>query len=438
MKSYAGAILKLVEKKLWLKVIVSMILGLIIGIIINLFKEHISSENLLATANWLSFPGKLFIKLVQMIMIALIISSIITGIAGSTSEQLKTVGLKSVLYFVMTTTVAVIIGSFLTYLIAPGSYMPKGGFQGEIAVDNVMMNTTSFSFQNIPDLFLTLIPENPLESMLTGDMLSIVIFSIIIGIAIIQLDKGTSTSVVRLMEAMQKISMNIVNFAMKIVPYAVFGIMASLIITIGGDSLKGLGVYVATVLIGLLALVIFYLCIVAFVTRTNPFTFLANIKDAVLLAFSTTSSAAVMPLSLKVAKEKLKVRKNVSDIIIPLGTTINMDGTALYQCVSFIFVTQVYGLEMGFPLLMLSLVTIILASIGTPAVPGAGIIVLASVLQNAGLPAEGIMVIVGMERILGMFRSAVNVMGDLTACMVFNTITDAPVPDLELQTSDTI
>ncbi len=316
--------------------------------------------------------------------------------------------------------------------------MPKGGFQGETSVDALMINQTSFSFQNIPDLFLTLIPENPLESMLTGDMLSIVIFSIIIGIAIIQLDKGTSTSVVRLMEATQKISMNIVNFAMKIVPYAVLGIMASLIITIGGDSLKGLGIYVATVLIGLLTLVLFYLLIVSMITKTSPFKFLANFKDPVLLAFSTTSLAAVMPLSLKVAEEKLKVRKNVSDIIIPLGPTINMNGTALYQCVSFIFVTQVYGLEMGFPILMLSLVTIILASIGTPAVPGAGIIVLASVLQNAGLPAEGIMIIVGMERILGMFRSAVNVMGDLTACMVFNTITDAPVTDLELQSSDSI
>jgi len=418
---YTDGFKRLIETKLWFKVLIAMLLGILLGIALNLNKGSWAASTTTTLANWLSFPGKLFIKLVQMVMVALIVSSIISGITGSNTEELKQVGLKSLLYFVLTTAVAVVIGSVLTYLIAPGNYMPRGGFKGELSADS-NLNSPGVELQNLPDMFLTLVPDNPLKAMLTGDMLSIVIFSIIIGIAIIQLDKEIAGPLVRAMHSIQKLCMNIVNMAMRIVPYAVFGIMASLIITIGGDSLKGLGVYGLTVLAGLFILAIFYLGIILFYTKTNPFAFLSKIKDAILLAFSTTSSAAVMPLSLKISEEKLNVRPNVGNIIVPLGATINMDGTALYQCVSFIFITQVYGVEMTYPMLLLSLITIILASIGTPAVPGAGIIILASVLKGAGLPAEGLMVIIGMERILGMFRAAINVMGDLTACMVFNKL----------------
>ena len=420
MLLYAENLRKFVESKLWAKVLIGMLIGIIFGILLNSLKEGISEVSILTIANWLSFPGKLFIKLVQMIMIALIVSSVITGIAGSTGEQLKTIGLKSLVYFVFTTAVSVVIGLILSYAIAPGQYMPKG-FHGQAAT--TQPDISSFSLRTLPDLFLNLIPENPLQAMITGDMLSIVVFSIIIGIAIIHLDAEASGSVIRVMNATQKICMSIVNMAMQIVPFAVTGIMAGLIITIGQDSLQGLGIYVLTVLTGLLLMAFFYLGIVFVVTKASPLLFVVKIKDAILLAFSTTSSAAVMPLSLKIAEEKLKVRPNVSNIIIPLGTTINMDGTALYQCVSFIFIAQVYGIALNLPSLLLSLITIILASISTPAVPGAGIIVLASVLKSAGLPPEGLMVIVGMERILGMFRSAVNVMGDLTACLVFDKIT---------------
>jgi len=154
--------------------------------------------------------------------------------------------------------------------------------------------------------------------------------------------------------------------------------------------------------------------------KTNPMHFLKKIRDVQLLAFSTTSSAAVMPLSLQTAEEELKVDKTISNFIIPIGATVNMDGTALYQTITTLFIAQAYGLEMSLLNIIVVIVTIVAASIGTPAIPGGGVVILASVLGSVGIPAEGIIIIIGVERLLGMFRTAVNVTGDLTACMVFN------------------
>lgn len=206
---------------------------------------------------------------------------------------------------------------------------------------------------------------------------------------------------------------------MRLVPYAVFGLIAQLVMSVGMSSLSGIGMYVITVLIGLLILLVMYMMIVAFIGRRNPITFLKEIRDVQLLAFSTTSSAAVMPLSIKTAQNKLGISKSISNFLIPVGATINMDGTALYQCISTVFIAQVYDLELSLASLLVIILTIVAASIGTPSIPGGGVVILASVLQGAGIPAEGIILIIGVDRILGMFRTAVNVTGDLTACIVF-------------------
>lgn len=173
------------------------------------------------------------------------------------------------------------------------------------------------------------------------------------------------------------------------------------------------------VLIGLLILMIFYMLVVLFVVKQNPIKFLQAIKEPQLLAFSTASSAAVMPVTMKTATEKLKVSSNISDFVIPIGATINMDGTALFQCVTTLFMAQAYGIELTVVNLVLITATVVAASIGTPAIPGGGVIILASVLQSAGIPIDGLIVIIGIDRILGMFRTVVNVTGDLTACLVF-------------------
>ena len=214
--------------------------------------------------------------------------------------------------------------------------------------------------------------------------------------------------------------MIVVKGAMRLVPLAVFGMMAQLSSSLGLASLAGVGMYVLTVGLGLALLLGLYLGLVRVLGKQSPGRFLQKIREVQLLAFSTTSSAAVMPLSMKVAEEKLNVQPSISGFLIPIGSTINMDGTALYQCVSAVFLAQVYGIELGLAGMLLMLITIVAASIGTPSIPGGGVVVMAAILQGIGVPAEGIVLIIGVERILGMFRTAINVTGDLAACTVFD------------------
>jgi Na+/H+-dicarboxylate symporter len=196
--------------------------------------------------------------------------------------------------------------------------------------------------------------------------------------------------------------------------------MAALLSITSPEIFLGLGYYMVTVTLGLIVLLLFYLVLVFVFAKKNPFKFLQAIRDPQLLAFSAASSAAVMPLSMKTADEKLGVSSNISDFVIPVGATINMDGTALFQCVTTLFMAQAYGIELSIISLLLITFTVVTASIGTPAIPGGGVIILASVLQSAGIPIDGLIVIIGIDRVLGMFRTAVNVTGDLTACIIFD------------------
>ncbi len=214
--------------------------------------------------------------------------------------------------------------------------------------------------------------------------------------------------------------MTIVKWSMLLAPVAVFGLLAKFTARVGIDALIGMAVYVGTVLLGLLIILCIYLIIVFFASRQSPWRFLAGIRDVILVAFSTSSSAAVMPLSIKTAEEKLGVRPSISQFVIPLGATINMNGTALYQGVATVFLAQVFGLELGFGALLLIIVTVVAASIGTPATPGVGIVILALVLNSVGIPTSGIALIIGVDRILDMSRTAINVTGDLVACKVMD------------------
>ena len=411
---------RLIKNRLWLKVIVGLILGAVLGIVINPSTGFISENFSLSFASWLDLPGQIFMRLVQMVMIPLIFASIISGIVGNTSENLKTFGLRLLLYFVFTTIIAISIGLFVTLILKPGLYIFKlGGFpnSGERLIKTTEQTSLT---ENIPNTISSLIPNNPLESILMGEMLGVVIFTIIIGVAITQLKNDTVRPIVRFIEAIQKICMIVVSWAMMLVPYAVFGLIAALVSRTSIEIFLGLGYYILVVILGLLLLMIFYLIMVFAFTRENPFKFLSLIREPQLLAFSTASSAAVMPVSMKTADEKLGVSSNISDFVIPIGATINMDGTALFQCVTTLFMAQAYGIDLTMLNLVLITTTVVAASIGTPAIPGGGVIILASVLQSAGIPTDGLIIIIGIDRILGMFRTAVNVTGDLTASVIFN------------------
>ena len=207
---------------------------------------------------------------------------------------------------------------------------------------------------------------------------------------------------------------------MKLAPIAVFGLMCQVTSKVGIETIMGLSMFMFTVLLGLLSVVTVYCFLLLFVAKVNLKKFFFDAKDVLLLAFSVASSAAVMPLTLKTAEERMNINTEVSRFIIPIGVSLNMDGTAVFQAIATLFLAQVYGIQLDMVSILLVIITTILASIGTPSAPGAGVIVLGSVLSTIGIPITAIALIIGVDRLLGMFRTSVNVMGDLVTCNVFN------------------
>jgi Na+/H+-dicarboxylate symporter len=242
----------------------------------------------------------------------------------------------------------------------------------------------------------------------------------VVGVALVMMAPQQSKPMLDLLGSLQEVCMTVVKWAMWLAPYAVFGLIAQLTAKLGLDALLGMAVYVGTVLASLLLMLIVYLIIIFLVARQRPLAFLMAVRDVLLLAFSTSSSAAVMPLSIKTAEDKLGVRPSVSQFVIPLGATINMNGTALYQGVAAIFLAQIFGVDIGAGGMVLIVLTAVGASIGAPATPGVGIVILSMVLASVGIPASGIALIMGVDRILDMSRTAINVCGDLVAAKLMD------------------
>jgi Na+/H+-dicarboxylate symporter len=413
----------LVKGRLWLKVLIGMAAGIGTGIILGTPVNLVDGKTASAIGNWVALPGQIFLTLIQMIVVPLVFASVIRGLAASEDmDQLKRLGSRLVVYFIFTTAIAISIGLFTATVIQPGKYVDATHTTTESAetidVDQLQPGDSA----SIPELIVEILPENPLVSMVEKEMLQVVLFAVILGMALIAMDPEKSKLMLELLGALQEICMTVVRWAMVLAPFAVFGLMARITIKIGLDALLGMAAYVGTVLLGLLGLLVFYLLLVTFIGRKNPWDFLKKIRDVQLLAFSTSSSAAVMPLSMKTAEEKLKIRPSIAQFLIPFGATINMDGTALYQGVATVFLAQVYGIDLGMTALLLIIVTAVGASIGTPATPGVGIVILATVLRSAGIPASGVALIIGVDRILDMSRTTLNVTGDLTACAVMDRI----------------
>ena len=269
-------------------------------------------------------------------------------------------------------------------------------------------------------MIVSILPANPLGSMVETEMLQVVLFGLIVGAAVVGMAPERARPLLELMDSIQEVCMTVVKWCMKIAPIAVFGLLAQITAKVGIDVLGGLTIYMGTVLAGLVCLLAFYCLLVSTAGRYSPLSFLSKIRETQLLAFSTSSSAATMPYSLETAQEKLGVRKSVAQFLIPLGATVNMDGTALYQGVATVFLAQVFGVQLGMTELVLVVVTAVAASIGAPSTPGVGIVILAMVLQSVGIPEAGIALIIGVDRILDMSRTSVNVTGDLTACLLMD------------------
>ena len=415
---------RFVQKRLWLRVIIAMVAGILLGAYFATKPEWIEANTLESVVNWIAFPGNLFIRIVQMIMIPLMFSSVVQGIAGGGSaDYLKKSGPKLLIYYMMTTTTVLILAVILASIMTPGDYMDAGNLiTPDMAIDPEAANQTqsATSFGTIPNMIIDLLPANPLAALVSGDMLSIVIFAVIIGVSLANIPSDTAVPLLKVLYSVQEITMAITQWAMKIVPLAVFGLMCQVTSQVGIGTIMGLSMFMLTVIIGLFLVVIVYSCILLFVVRVNLKKIFIDARDTLLLAFSVASAAAVMPLTLNTAEEKMGIHPSVRRFIIPVGVSLNMDGTAVFQAIASLFIAQVYGLEQDLATIMIIIITTILASIGTPSAPGAGVIVLGSVLGTIGIPMTAIALIIGVDRLLGMFRTSVNVMGDLVTCNVFN------------------
>jgi len=411
----------LIRTRLWAQILIAMVLGVGVGLALSPTGGALVEATTANTiAAWLALPGRLFLALIQMVVVPLVLTSIILGIAsGGNSDFLRRIGTRIAPYFVTTTIVAVVIGGSLALWIQPGQYVEQAVAETSQSAPEL----PAVSAQEptaLPDRIVEIVPANPTSAILQRSMFQIVVLAILMAIALVSIKAERAKPLLDLCVSLQDVSMKVVSWAMVLAPAAVFGLLAQISVQAGVDALLGMSAYMGTVLLGLLLLLVFYLVIVAVLARRNPITFLGKIRDVQLLAFSTSSSAAVMPLSMKTAEESLDVSKPVSQFVIPLGATVNMDGTALYQVIAAVFLTQVYAIDLTLGQLTLLAATTVGASIGAPSTPGVGIVILATIVQGIGVPPEGVALILGVDRILDMTRTAVNVSGDLTASVVMD------------------
>lgn len=413
-------------KNLWLQVVLSLIVGLAVGLILgDDAGVGLDDDTLDTLTSYLKIPANIFLSIIQMIIVPLIFASIVVAITNlGAKDKLKTLGLGIGVYFVITTTIAILVAVFLASVISPGSILDLTALQEshDLSDDDLQIKD-GFSLDDIPSIIPNIIPSNPIFSYLEGQMFSILVMALIVGLSMAVLPKESIKPVLDLLESIQKITLYILMFSMKIVPFAVFGLIVGMVATVGIGTMVGLGVYMGTVVLGLGVMLLVYMLILKFVAKRPILSTFAKFRNPQTLAFSTASSMATMPVTLKTAEDDLKIDPEVSKFVIPLGTTVNMDGTALYQVIAVFFLAQLFSIELSLLAMLVIIVTSLLASIGTPAVPGAGVIVLSTILVTVGIPPVGILLLISVDRILDMIRTMVNVTGDLTASCVFDKIT---------------
>jgi Na+/H+-dicarboxylate symporter len=427
LKHLSDNLYGLVRSQLWAKVILGMVLGVGVGVLLGPTAGLVEPQTAETISAWLVFPGNIFLTIIQMIVVPLILASVVRGIAASGSmEQLRSTGLRLVAYFLCTTTVAIGIGIAAVSLVQPGTFVDNSEFRGASTSELEENLNDAVDIAELPSQVVSILPANPFSAAVEMNMLQIVLFSIILGLALVSLPTDQAKPLLQLLGSLQSVVMQVVSWVMRLAPYAVFGFIAQVTLQTGLETLLGIGVYVLTILGALAALIVFYLLVVLFVGRMNPLRFLRAVRPVQLLAFSTNSSVAVMPYTMKTAEEELGVRPSTAQFVIPIGATVNMDGTALFHGAATLFLTQVYGIEVGIGLLLTLMATAIGASIGTPATPGVGIIILSVVLTSVGIPLEGIALLVGVDRILELFRTATNVTGDLVASVVIDRFVSSP------------
>ncbi|WP_158291609.1 dicarboxylate/amino acid:cation symporter [Marinicauda algicola] len=416
------------KARLWAQVLAGLMLGVLTGIALGPDVGLVGEDLAETLGEWLALPGQIFLALIKMVLMPLVASSIVLGLAAGAADpaKLRAVGAKFALFVIATTVAAATLGAGLALLFRPGQLVDLSPVPvprlapgpADTALDGDPFEGLA---GEVPGLLVGLVPQNPLAAAVGNEMLAVVIFSIFLGLAYVASpNKHKLVPLVGVLEALLEVSMTVVKWAMYLTPYAVFGLTAQLLARLGVQSLLALAAYVGTVLAGLAILLALYLVLAAVFGRISPLRMQRAIGEAQLLAFSTSSSAAVMPLSIETAVERLRVPSSVASFLIPLAATVNMAGTALYQAAAVVFVAQVAGVALAIPEITFIVVTLVAASIGAPGAPGVSIAILSSLILSFGIPEYGLVFVLGVDRFLDMARTAVNVTGDLTAARILS------------------
>ena len=404
-----------------------ILIGMLLGIVFGFIMLQVQGGAAFITA-WVKPLGTIFVKLLKLIAVPLILASLIKGISDLKDiSKFASIGIKTIVIYVLTTVIAISIGLTLVNILNPGdgvsdatisklteTYANNSSVQGKIA------EATRQQQSGPLDFVVDMIPENAFSALSNNKlMLQVIFLAIFLGISLLLIGEKSAKPLKDVFDSLNDVVLKMVDLIMLTAPYAVFALLANVVVSSGDpELLYALLFYALVVVGGLLLMVCFYLIVVAVVIKKNPFWFLKQISPAQLLAFSTSSSAATLPVTMERVEEHVGVDKEVSSFVLPVGATINMDGTSLYQAVAAVFIAQALNFDLTFTDQLMIVLTALLASIGSAAVPGAGMVMLVIVLESVGFPADklaiGLALIFAVDRPLDMCRTVINVTGDAT------------------------
>ncbi len=407
---------------LYAKILIGMLAGVLIGIAALTFQQTGFVNN------WVRPWGQVFIRLLQLIAVPLVFVSLVKGVIGlSDIGKFSRIGIRTIILYLLTTAFAVTVGMSLGLVVRPGQFVDrqtvvsmqenyKSVVAQKKAEADTMKNSGPLSFleEVVPDNFVAATSDN-------RKMLQVIFFAVLFGIAALCIERAKIAPVEQLFDSLYHILLKVIDFVILFAPYGVTALMAGLVIDFSGNlSMFGaLAVYAITVVSGLLFLIsVFYPTLIYLFTKMKPNFFIKTMYPVQLFAFTTSSSAATLPLNLETTENKLGVSNEVTSFVLPVGATINMDGTSCYQAIAVLFIAQVIGIDLTLMQLFTILLMTIISSIGTPSIPGGSYVILTMVLASVGIPPEGLALILGIDRPLDMLRTAVNVTGDATVAAI--------------------
>ena len=403
------------------KILLGMAMGVLVAILLIQFPFGKSFA-----LNWIKPFGNIFINALKVIAVPLILASLIKGVTDLKDiSKLSKMGFKTIGIYLLTTVVAVSIGLVMVNILQPGDFLEQTtkqellkNFESE-AQSKIEMAETQKS-QSPLKAIEDIVPSNIVKAASdNGNMLQVIFFAILMGIGLILIPQEKAKPLIDFFDSLNELILKIIDLIMKVAPFGVFALMTALVVESPSvDLFKALGIYALTVILGLAVIILFYLLLVYVFTKKSPKFFMNGILPAQLLAFSTSSSAATLPVTMERVQEHLGVDEEVASFVLPIGATVNMDGTSLYQAVAAVFIAQAFGMDLSLYTQLGIIATATLASIGSAAVPGAGMVMLVIVLAQAGIPEAGLALIFAIDRPLDMFRTSINVTGDAVVAMI--------------------